>query len=175
MSAVRVKAAALLLDMDGTLVHSTGDVEVVWRRWCQHHGLDPAPVLAMCHGVRSREVIGALAPQLDVAVEVTLLDDLEMEYAAAPMPLDGARRRLEQLPSTRWALVTSASRIPSLICWLPAGWDWLRPIAWCSRMRQRASPAPCRRVARWCRWGEQGGMTAGSRAGCGTGAGSRSR
>lgn len=68
MSAVRVKAAALLLDMDGTLVHSTGDVEVVWRRWCQHHGLDPAPVLAMCHGVRSREVIGALAPQLDVAV-----------------------------------------------------------------------------------------------------------
>ena len=68
-----------------------------------------------------------------------------------------------------------ASRIPSLICWLPAGWDWLRPIAWCSRMRQRASPAPCRRVARWCRWGEQGGMTTGSRAGCGTGAGSRSR
>ncbi|MFQ2719013.1 HAD-IA family hydrolase [Aeromonas caviae] len=110
MSAVRVKAAALLLDMDGTLVHSTGDVEVVWRRWCQHHGLDPAPVLAMCHGVRSREVIGALAPQLDMAVEVALLDDLEMEYAAAPMPLDGARRRLEQLPPTRWALVTSASR-----------------------------------------------------------------
>ena len=75
MSAVRVKAAALLLDMDGTLVHSTGDVEVVWGRWCQHHGLDPAPVLAMCHGVRSREVIGALAPQLDMAVEVALLDD----------------------------------------------------------------------------------------------------
>ncbi|MDX7675282.1 haloacid dehalogenase, partial [Aeromonas caviae] len=112
MSAVRVRAAALLLDMDGTLVHSTGDVEVVWRRWCQHHGLDPAPVLAMCHGVRSREVIGALAPQLDMAVEVALLDDLEMEYAAAPMPLDGARRRLEQLPPTRWALVTSLT-IPS--------------------------------------------------------------
>ena len=110
MSAVRVRAEALLLDMDGTLVHSTGDVEVVWRRWCQHHGLDPAPVLAMCHGVRSREVIGALAPQLDMAVEVALLDDLEMEYAAAPIPLDGARRRLEQLPSTRWALVASASR-----------------------------------------------------------------
>ena len=110
MSAVRVKAAALLLDMDGTLVHSTGDVEVVWRRWCQHHGLDPAPVLAMCHGVRSREVIGSLVPQLDMAVEVALLDDLEMAYAAAPIPLDGARRRLEQLPSTRWALVTSASR-----------------------------------------------------------------
>ncbi|MEV3824641.1 HAD-IA family hydrolase [Aeromonas caviae] len=110
MSAVRVRAAALLLDMDGTLVHSTGDVEVVWRRWCQHHGLDPAPVLAMCHGVRSGEVIGALAPQLDMAVEVALLDDLEMEYAAAPMPLDGARRLLEQLPPTRWALVTSASR-----------------------------------------------------------------
>ena len=67
-------------------------------------------MLAMCHGVRSREVIGALAPQLDMAVEVALLDDLEMAYAAAPMPLDGARRLLEQLPSTRWALVTSASR-----------------------------------------------------------------
>ncbi len=66
MNTITLSVSALLLDMDGTLVCSTGDVEKVWRLWCQHHQLAPEPVLAMCHGMRSREVIRALAPQLDV-------------------------------------------------------------------------------------------------------------
>ena len=52
MTMLTLRAEALLLDMDGTLVHSTTEVETVWRLWCQGHRLDPAPVLAMCHGVR---------------------------------------------------------------------------------------------------------------------------
>ena len=76
-------ASALLLDMDGTLVHSTGEVETVWRLWCRRHQLAPEPVLAMCHGVRSREVLRALAPQLDMAQEVALLDELEIRGSHA--------------------------------------------------------------------------------------------
>lgn len=53
MTVLTLRAEALLLDMDGTLVHSTTEVETVWRLWCQSHRLDPEPVLAMCHGVRS--------------------------------------------------------------------------------------------------------------------------
>ena len=84
MTMLTLRAEALLLDMDGTLVHSTTEVETVWRLWCQGHRLDPAPVLAMCHGVRSREVIRALAPQLDLAREVALLDELEIQHAGWP-------------------------------------------------------------------------------------------
>ncbi|UXB11086.1 HAD-IA family hydrolase [Aeromonas dhakensis] len=110
MSILTLRARALLLDMDGTLVHSTGEVETVWRLWCRRHRLDPEPVLTMCHGVRSREVIRTLAPQLDLAQEVALLDDLEIHHTGQAEALAGARPLLASLPVERWALVTSASQ-----------------------------------------------------------------
>ncbi|MFM4922717.1 HAD-IA family hydrolase [Aeromonas dhakensis] len=110
MSMLTLRARALLLDMDGTLVHSTGEVETVWRLWCRRHRLDPEPVLAMCHGVRSREVIRTLAPQLDLAQEVALLDELEINHTGQAEALAGARTLLASLPVERWALVTSASQ-----------------------------------------------------------------
>lgn len=110
MTVLTLRAGTLLLDMDGTLVHSTTEVETVWRLWCQSHRLDPEPVLAMCHGVRSREVIRALAPQLDLAREVALLDELEILHARVAEPIAGARTLLGALPPARWALVTSASQ-----------------------------------------------------------------
>ncbi|USV58554.1 HAD-IA family hydrolase [Aeromonas encheleia] len=110
MSAQILRARALLLDMDGTLIHSTGEVETVWRLWCRRHQLAPEPLLAMCHGVRAREVLGALAPHLDLAVELALLDELEIRHTGAAEPIAGARTLLASLPAARWALVTSASQ-----------------------------------------------------------------
>lgn len=110
MSAILLRARALLLDMDGTLVKSTAGVETVWRLWCRHHGLAPEPVLAMCHGVRAKEVIEALAPQLDIVQEMARLDELELEHAGVAEPIEGARALLHGLPADRWALVTSASK-----------------------------------------------------------------
>lgn len=110
MSVLTLGARALLLDMDGTLVHSTGEVEAVWRLWCRRHRLDPEPVLTMCHGVRSREVIRTLAPQLDLAQEVALLDELEINHTGQAEALAGARTLLASLPVERWAVVTSASQ-----------------------------------------------------------------
>ena len=110
MTVLTLRAEALLLDMDGTLVHSTTEVETVWRLWCQSHRLDPEPLLAMCHGVRSREVIRALAPQLDLAREVALLDELEIQHAGVAEPIAGARTLLGALSPARWVLVTSASQ-----------------------------------------------------------------
>ena len=110
MTRLTLRAAALLLDMDGTLVHSTDEVETVWRLWCRRHQLAPEPVLAMCHGLRSREVIRALAPQLDMAQEVALLDELEMHHTGRGEAIMGSRALLSRLPAERWALVTSASQ-----------------------------------------------------------------
>jgi sugar-phosphatase len=108
MRNITLSVSALLLDMDGTLVCSTGDVEQVWRIWCREHQLDPEPVLAMCHGMRSREVIRALAPQLDVAREAARLDELEMEHTGGDA-IAGAGELLRRLPPRCWAIVTSAS------------------------------------------------------------------
>ncbi|VFB08427.1 phosphatase [Aeromonas salmonicida] len=110
MTRLTLRAAALLLDMDGTLVHSTDEVETVWRLWCRRHQLGPEPVLAMCHGLRSREVIRALAPQLDMAQEVALLDELEIHHTGRGEAIMGSRALLTRLPAERWALVTSASQ-----------------------------------------------------------------
>ncbi|MGY3892587.1 HAD-IA family hydrolase [Aeromonas enterica] len=110
MTRLTLRARALLLDMDGTLVHSTGEVETVWRLWCRRHQLVPEPILAMCHGVRSREVIRALAPQLDMAQEVALLDELEINHTGQAEAIMGCRAVLASLPVGCWALVTSASQ-----------------------------------------------------------------
>ncbi|MDM5112453.1 HAD-IA family hydrolase [Aeromonas salmonicida] len=110
MTRLTLRAAALLLDMDGTLVHSTDEVETVWRLWCRRHQLAPEPVLAMCQGLRSREVIRALAPQLDMAQEVALLDELEIHHTGRGEAIMGSRALLSRLPAERWALVTSASQ-----------------------------------------------------------------
>ena len=110
MTRLTLNAAALLLDMDGTLVHSTTEVETVWRLWCRRHRLAPEPILAICHGVRSFEVIQALAPDLDLAREIALLDEMEILHTGAAEPLAGCRSVLQGLPMTHWALVTSASR-----------------------------------------------------------------
>ncbi|WP_421251874.1 HAD-IA family hydrolase [Aeromonas sp. 600724] len=102
-----LSVSALLFDMDGTLVCSTGDVEQVWRLWCREHLRDPEPVLAMCHGMRSREVIRSLAPQLDVEREVARLDELEMLHTGGDA-IAGAGELLRHLPPQHWAIVTSA-------------------------------------------------------------------
>ncbi len=108
MNTITLSVSALLLDMDGTLVCSTGDVEQVWQLWCREHLLDPEPVLAMCHGIRSREVIRELAPQLDVEREAARLDELEMLHTGGDA-IAGAGELLRHLPPELWAIVTSAS------------------------------------------------------------------
>ncbi|HDO1341369.1 TPA: HAD-IA family hydrolase [Aeromonas veronii] len=108
MNTITLSVSALLLDMDGTLICSTGDVGKVWRLWCQYHQLAPEPVLAMCHGMRSREVIRALAPQLDVEREAARLDELEMLHTGGDA-IAGAGELLHCLPPQHWAIVTSAS------------------------------------------------------------------
>lgn len=109
MNRLSLYAEALLLDMDGTLVHSTTEVENVWRQWCQWHDLAPEPVLAICHGQRAQEVIRAIAPHLHIADETTRLDALELSLTREVRAIAGCREWLQYLPPSRWALVTSAS------------------------------------------------------------------
>lgn len=105
------KYAAVLFDMDGTLLDSRVVVERVWREWAATHGRDSAPILAVSHGRRSIDTIREFAiPGLDVEAEDKKMEALEVADVEGIIAIAGAAELLARLPADRWAVVTSASR-----------------------------------------------------------------
>lgn len=105
-----LKAPAFLFDMDGTLLDSTANIELIWGIWCARHGIALERVLAICHGVPSSATIAQVAPHLDIATESAWLDELEVANCDGVIAIPGAAAMLAGLPADRWALVTSATR-----------------------------------------------------------------
>ena len=110
---VLTRPAAVLLDMDGTLVDSDAAVERAWVSWAAEYGVDPDAVLAIAHGSPGGQTIRRLRPDLDDrAVAGIVARQLEKEYddlvdvVAAP----GAAALLATLDrlGLPWAVVTSA-------------------------------------------------------------------
>lgn len=105
--------AAVLLDMDGTLVDSDAAVERSWRTWARRWGADPDAVLAVMSGHPAEATVRRVRPDLDEAlVAAATRDQLEQEcddladVVAAP----GAHELIAHLEATftPWAVVTSA-------------------------------------------------------------------
>ena len=104
------RCSAILFDLDGVLVDSTGSVDLHWRVWARERGIDEEKVIAIAHGVRAIEVIRIVAPHLDADAE---LRDLEKEEAndhhkLAAMP--GAIELVRSIPENLWCVVTSGTR-----------------------------------------------------------------
>jgi len=110
---VSTVAAAVLFDMDGTLVDSTAVVERVWLEWSLEHGVDPARTLATIHGRQGHESMALLLPNRPHAHNV---EENRTMLARETADLDGvvgipgADTLLAQLAGLRHALVTSATR-----------------------------------------------------------------
>jgi len=103
--------AAILFDMDGTLTDSIAAANRVWTRWSLSHGLDPAQVLPIIHGVRAGDTIRRLnVPGMDVEKETEVVKQAEIDDVEGVVAVKGARAFLEALPADRWAVVTSAPR-----------------------------------------------------------------
>jgi len=106
--------AAVLLDMDGTLVNSDAAVERAWYSWAGEYGVDGAEATALAHGSPSEPTVRRLRPDLDEpATALATARQLELQYddlsdvVAAP----GALELLEVLAERElpWAVVTSAN------------------------------------------------------------------
>ncbi|MFD5845420.1 HAD-IA family hydrolase [Streptomyces chartreusis] len=107
----QLRAAALLFDMDGTLVDSTALVESTWAGFCARHGTDLAEVLAFAHGRPTRETVSHFVPDPDLAAaETRRLVALEESETSGITEIPGARAFLAALPRDSWAVVTSAGR-----------------------------------------------------------------
>jgi sugar-phosphatase len=102
--------AAILFDLDGVLVDSTRSVERQWRAWARDHKIDAEKVMAIAHGVRAVEVIGAVAPHLDAEVEVGELESREAADRDGVVVMPGALDLIHAIPAGRWCVVTSGRR-----------------------------------------------------------------
>lgn len=104
--------AAVLFDMDGTLLDSTACIEGIWRRWAARRGIDAEFVMRHIHGLRSVETIARVAPHLDIAAEVAELAEEEIRTLHGITRIAGAAELLAALNSRgqRWGVVTSAPR-----------------------------------------------------------------
>lgn len=106
----RFECSAVVFDLDGVLVDSTGYVEQQWRRWATSKGLPVEPFLRVCHGRRALETIRLAAPHLDAEAEVAAFAPQDEMTDQVLGPVDGAPRLLETLPAGSWAVATSGPR-----------------------------------------------------------------
>lgn len=100
--------AALLFDMDGTLLNSMAVVERVWGSWAARNGIDPVALMKVVHGVRAVDTIRALGLSVDPEQEARILAEAEIADVDGIVEIPGAVTFLKTLPPEKWAIVTSA-------------------------------------------------------------------
>ena len=62
---------AILFDIDGTLVDSTGAVERAWQAFTAAHGIDVDTLLSVSHGRRSADTIADFLPEPEPAASAS--------------------------------------------------------------------------------------------------------
>jgi sugar-phosphatase len=103
--------AAVLLDMDGTLVDSTAVVESIWREFTTAYGIDLGAVLRYSHGRRTLDTVSAFLPDGYAARDVAArIEAEELRRLEGIVAIPGAQDFLLALDGVRVAVVTSAER-----------------------------------------------------------------
>lgn len=103
--------AAVLFDLDGTLVDSTAVVERSWATWAGEFGVDPAALVGF-HGVPAGAIVPTLLEAAQQAVAIQRIVDLEIGDTEGVVALPGAIDALTEVADggARHAIVTSCIR-----------------------------------------------------------------
>lgn len=100
--------AAVIFDMDGTLIDSIPVVIRSWLQWAQEHGVEPGR-LAGFHGVPAAAVVATLLPHERHATALHRINELELADTEGITVLAGAAEALAALGPDRCAIATSCS------------------------------------------------------------------
>jgi mannitol-1-/sugar-/sorbitol-6-phosphatase len=111
----RPGVAAVLFDMDGTLVDSDASVRRAWVSWCGEYGVPIGVADAFVRGSSAAEGIRRIFPELEaesLAERVARFLDYECADVSEVVPMPGAFALLARLGALGipWAIVTSAER-----------------------------------------------------------------
>ncbi|MCE0540275.1 HAD-IA family hydrolase [Kineosporia rhizophila] len=99
--------AAVLFDMDGTLIDSTPAVERSWLRWAAEFGV-PMTSFGTWHGVPAAQIVPEFLPEDQWAAGTRRIEEIETEDTEGVVVLPGAAEALAALaPSGRSAIATS--------------------------------------------------------------------
>lgn len=101
--------AAVIFDMDGTLIDSTPAVLRSWTTWAIEHGVT-AEDLAGYHGVPSAGVVRAVVAAEHHETAIARIEELELADVDDIIALPGAADALAGLVGARTAIATSCTR-----------------------------------------------------------------
>lgn len=132
--------AAVLFDLDSTLVDSTAAVGRSWERWAAEHGLTAAD-LGEHTGLPSRETVARLLPGTDLAAAAARIELLELTDTDGVVALPGAAEALAAVPADRQAIVTSCTAALAAVRLAAAGLTAPRVLVTVDRL-QRGKPEP---------------------------------
>jgi sugar-phosphatase len=106
---------AFLFDMDGTVLNSIAAAERIWTTWALRHGVDVESFLPTIHGARAIDTVNRQAlPGVDAEAEAAWITEAEIEDVEGIVEVPGAADFLKLLPTSGWAIVTSAPRALAL-------------------------------------------------------------
>jgi mannitol-1-/sugar-/sorbitol-6-phosphatase len=101
--------AAVIFDMDGTLVDSTAAVVRSWARWAEEEQIDPRRLQGF-HGIPAMGIIAMVLPEERWQSAVERITALELADTEGIALLPGAAEALAALPPARCAIATSCTR-----------------------------------------------------------------
>ena len=107
---MNLPCAAVLFDVDGTLVDSTPLIEGAAREWAAEYGIDADEFLSDAHGRRTADRVADFLPPDQVPAAVAPLDALELVRTDGITALPGAVDLLGNLNGLPHAFVTSMDR-----------------------------------------------------------------
>ena len=110
-----MRSAAVLLDLDGTLVDSRVVIGRHWGMFAERHGIELSSILAVCHGRRSADTIAEIAPHLDPAAESAVLDageETDVDGLVTGGPVSGAA--VEHAPTSPSAARATSALDPCM-------------------------------------------------------------
>jgi mannitol-1-/sugar-/sorbitol-6-phosphatase len=100
---------AVLFDMDGTLIDSTGAVERGWARWANELGFGDS-YRHTDHGKPARDIVSSMVAPDQVEECLARVIEIETQEMDGIHALDGAAALLGSIPPHRCAIVTSCTR-----------------------------------------------------------------
>jgi sugar-phosphatase len=100
--------AAVIFDMDGTLIDSIPVVIRSWVRWAREHGLEPERLQGF-HGVPAAAVVADLLPPHRHESALSRINELELADTDGITLLPGAAEALAALAPDHCAIATSCS------------------------------------------------------------------